>query len=512
MPWQNNLDDDANRNFAADERNETGATPDPALTRQDCPPCPVRLVVVEFAEKPASRTNFFLGARYQYVNLSSDALVGVDPAVTSAHQLGRTPPIVVKVTPPQAKTVTLRLVRVEGSHGFPGGSETLSAREQGLSHLTWPVATSSVTTDGNGDGKLDPGIRLSALAGFKYHVEGSIDGGPFMRSSNSVNIRRRLAIRPVVHHVAGQAAAFTAISNIRGDLEALDVEAFQTASATGAELGVREENELTTSLIDIGKNALDAPADVSVFKPHAVSIIVGEFITDPITPTTFQRVINRPAGGSFPASADVDLDNGTSTFLIVPLTNGSQLVAGDATVRFAGSPTEHPLLAAEVTGTNQFAGHVSVNLTRLVATAPTANRLTITVKVKAINGWAVGWAYNQHPVIYLNMRDPNSDGILTAEQVAALVIHETAHKLHLTSRGTGNAPDKQPHHYPSFSTALRSHTGPHCSTGVPAGTALDSDAALAAATCTMWGALKTIRAFCPECQTTLRKVDLSTGF
>ena len=64
MPWQNNLDDDANRNFAADERNETGATPDPALTRQDCPPCPVRLVVVEFAEKPASRTAFFMGARF----------------------------------------------------------------------------------------------------------------------------------------------------------------------------------------------------------------------------------------------------------------------------------------------------------------------------------------------------------------------------------------------------------------------------------------------------------------
>lgn len=510
MPWQNNLDDDASRSFAADERNETGAEPQRGLELQDCPPCPVRLVVVEFAEKPDSRTAFFLGARYQYVNLSSDQLVGVDPAITSAHQLGRTPPIVVKVTPPQAKTVTLRLVRVEGTHGFPGGSETLSSREQGLSHLTWPVATSSVTTDGNGDGKLDPGMRLSALAGFKYHVEGSIDGGPFQRSSNSVNIRRRLAMRPVVHHVAGRAAAFTAISNIRGDLEALDIEVFQTATAAGAELGVREENELTTSLIDIGNNALNAPANVSVFRPHAVAIIVGEFICDPITPTTFQRRVDRPPGGNFPTSVDVDLDNGTNMFINVPLTSGTQLV--EAKARFGTPPTDHTINPGEVTGTDRFSSTLTVDLTRLLPAAAGSNRITVTLKVKAIRGWAVGWAYTAHPVIYLNMRDPNTDTILTPERIAALVIHELGHKLHLASPGGGNLPDRQPHHYPSFSTALRTHTGPHCSVGVPAGTALDSNAAHTAATCTMWGALKSTRLFCPECKTTLRKVDLSSGY
>ena len=479
------------------------------MSRQRCPPCPVRLVVVEFAEKPGTHT-FFMGARWQYVNLSSEDLVGVDPAVTSAHQLGRSPPIVVKVTPPQSKTVTLRLVRVEGSHGFPGGSATLSAREGGLEHLTWPVGTSSVTTDGQGDGKLEPGITLSALAGFKYFVEGSIDGGPFVRSSNSVNIRRRMAIRPVVRHAAGQAAAFTAISNIRSDLLSLDVEAFNTATLTGGELGVREETELTTSLIDIGSAALDSPASVSVFKPHAVAVIVGEFITDAITPTTFQRVINRPAGGAFPATVDIDLVSGTSSFLVVPLTNGSQLV--EAKARFGTPAADHALQPAEVIGINRFADRVTVNIARLLPAAATAASITVSVKLKAINGWAVGWAYNQHPVIYLNMRDPNTDGILTADQVAALVVHEVAHKLHLASSGSGSLPDVQPHHYPSFSTPRRTHTGPHCSTGVAAGTALDSDAAHTAATCTMWGSLKTIRQFCPECKTSLRKVDLSSGF
>ncbi len=48
--------------------------------------------------------------------------------------------------------------------------------------------------------------------------------------------------------------------------------------------------------------------------------------------------------------------------------------------------------------------------------------------------------------------------------------------------------------------------------GVAAGTDLWADAAHNAASCTMWGALKTITAYCNECKTTLRKVDLGAGF
>ncbi len=511
MPWQNNLDDDAQRNFAADERNQTGAQPDPALTQQPCPPCPVRLVVVEFAEKPSSRTSFFMGARYQYVNLSSAALVGVDPAITSAHQLGQTPPIVVKVTPPQAKTVTLRLVRAEGSHGFPAGSATLSARENGLAHLTWPVATSSVTTDGNGDGKSD-GIQVSALAGFKYHVEGSIDGGPFMRSSNSVNIRRRLAIRKVVRHAAGQAVATAAINSIQSDLDLMDIEAFQPPMITGTELGVCEAGELSQSLPDIGSAALDSPDSVSVFRPHAVAIIIGEFIPssrDPITPQTFGVTVNRDAGGRFPASTPLPLSLAGRTHIVVPLTSGRQWQGGSVT---PGTGSAVPLAPADVTGMDTFSRSVTINLSRFQTLPASITTLTVSVTLKAITGWAVGWAYHAQPVIYLNMRSPGTNAILTAEKAAALAIHELGHKLHLTSDQSGNLPDQPQHHYPSFNTARRKHTGPHCSTGVPPDLELDSDDAHNAATCTMWGALKTTRLFCSECKTTLRKVDLSSGF
>ncbi|WP_418315445.1 hypothetical protein [Piscinibacter sakaiensis] len=511
MPWQTEVDNSASRSFAADEQNRNEQRADPALGKQGCPECPARLVVVEFAEKPGTKT-FFLGARPQYVNLSSADLVDHDPAIRSAHQLGQLPPIVVKVSPPQSKRVTLRLVRSENSHGFPGGSETLSGREQGLSHLTWPAAQSSVTTDGQGDGKLEPGIKVSALAGFKYHVEGSIDGGPFVRSSNFVNIRRRLAIRKVVRYTAGAGATTTAINSIQGDLDQLDIEIFQPPGVSGTGLGVREIGEINPSLPTLGTTALDSPAEVSVFRPHAVAIIVGEFIpttSGTIAPQTFDVAVARGADGSFPASVTVPLSRAGRTYIVVPLTNGSQVLPGTVTPGGAAAQTLNP---PEVTGADRFASSVSVNLGRFRSQPASVTTLTVSVTLKAISGWAVGWAYHAHPVIYLNLRDPNTDGILAAERVAALVIHELGHKLHLTSDGSGSLPDQQPHFYPSFNTNGVRHQGPHCSQGVPAGDDLWLRSSHNAATCTMWGALKQTRAFCSECQTTLRKVDLSSGF
>lgn len=514
MPWQKPLTSDANRSLAADDQAAaSGQAANPALATEPCQECDERLVQVEFAEKPGTRT-VFMGARYQYVNLSSEDLVGVDPAVSSAHQLGQTPPIVVRVVPPKSKTVTLRIVREERSHGFPGGSATLSAREQGLAHLTWPISSGSVTTDADGTGKLDPGLTIPALGGFKYRVEGSIDGKPFVRSSNSVNVRRRLALRQVVRHVNGAPAAASAITSIQGDLDQLDIEVFQPPQLSGAEFGVREIGELSPTLQALGEAALDSPNTVSVFRPHAVAVIVGEFVptpNGPVTVRTFSLTVPRGVGGTFPASTPLPLRTGGSQFIMVPLTNGSQFVEGS--VAAGTPPVEQPLTAADITGLDTFSRSVTVSLARFQAQPASVAALTITLKLKAVNGWAVGWAYTNEPVIYLNMRDPNTNAILAADKASALVIHELAHKLHLSSRGTGNAPDQQPHFYDSFTAPNgRAHQGPHCSTGVPSGADLSTDASHTAATCTMWGSLKGIRLFCPECKTTLRKVDLSTGF
>jgi hypothetical protein len=110
------------------------------------------------------------------------------------------------------------------------------------------------------------------------------------------------------------------------------------------------------------------------------------------------------------------------------------------------------------------------------------------------------------------MRDPNTSQTLEAQQAAALMVHELAHKLHLAASGAAGQPDRQPHHYPTFTSHGVHHQGPHCSTGVPTGTHLWATEAQEAASCTMWGSLKTITNFCPECQTALRKVDLHRGF
>ena len=514
MPWQKPLTSDANRSLAADDQAASGGhAANPALATEPCQECDERLVQVEFAEKPDTR-GVFMGARYQYVNLSDDELVGVDPAVSSAHQLGQTPPIVVRVVPPKSKTVTLRLVREERSHGFPGGSATLSPREQGLAHLSWPVSSGSVTTDADGTGKLDPGLTVPALGGFKYRVEGSIDGKPFVRSSNSVNVRRRLAIRKVVRHVRGQAVAFSAINAIQTDLDRLDIEVFQPANLSGTELGVREISEVSPTLFAQGTAALDSPASVSVFRPHAVAVIIGEFIPSPrrdVTPQTFRRRILRGADGNFPATAVVPLTNDTGTYFMLPLTNGSQFVSGS--VRAGTPPVGTPLTAADVRGLTTYDQSVTVDLARFRAQPPSVTQFTIVLELKAINTWAVGWAYTDHPVIYLNMFDPATNALLTEDMTVALVIHELGHKLHLTSTAAGTQPDQQPHHYPSFTRADGSgHSGPHCSTGIPATVSVQDTAAESQATCTMFGALTGLRSFCPECKTTLRKVDLSAGF
>jgi hypothetical protein len=114
-------------------------------------------------------------------------------------------------------------------------------------------------------------------------------------------------------------------------------------------------------------------------------------------------------------------------------------------------------------------------------------------------------------VIYLNMRDPRSNAVLTATKAEALMVHELGHKLHLVASGESGQPDLQPHHYPTGHDGT-SHVGPHCSHGVPTGTNLNTTPARDAADCTMWGALKGVTLFCSECKTTLRKVDLAGGF
>ncbi len=468
----------------------------------------VKLVVVEFADREDTLAAFD-GTRSQYVNLNRYGIG--DDRVTTMHQVYRRPPIVVKVSPPMAVTVTLRLVREDLKRGFPAGSEALSAREQGIEHLQWkPETTATVETDDNGDAKLEPGMVLPQTAGYKYHVEGSVGGKPFVRSANSVAIKRRFAIRQVVRYAAGQAKAATAVSDMRSDFEPLDVEHYDIPELNGAELGVQEN--IHVALIQAGLDALNEPLTVKAFNPFSIAVIVGEFVVDKIVPQTFEIEIKRGVDKKFPVSIILLLTVATEQQLVVPLSDGSQFVSGS--VSHGTPPTTIDLQPSEVSDLTKFVSFVMVDLTRILPAVPTSTpTLTVSVKLKAIDGWAVGWAYPQWPVIYLNMRDPNTNTLLTPGQATALMVHELGHKLRLTSPGTDAiAPDQPPRYYSSFDKDGFKHTGPHCSTGVPTGKDLWTQEANDAATCTMWGSLKGIRNFCPECKTTLRKLNLTSGF
>ena len=191
----------------------------------------------------------------------------------------------------------------------------------------------------------------------------------------------------------------------------------------------------------------------------------------------------------------------------IPLDDGTSF--GVCNLR-AGGHVE-PIDAANVTPLTRFVTRLTVNIAAAAAQFPAAPVVRLRLRVKTIEGWAVGWAYTNHPVIYLNMFDPQTEAVLTPTMAEALMIHELGHKLHLVADGSAGQPDLQAHHYPTGHDGT-DHVGPHCSHGVPAGTLLNTTAAQNASDCTMWGALMGITLYCSECKTTLRKVDLGGGF
>lgn len=212
--------------------------------------------------------------------------------------------------------------------------------------------------------------------------------------------------------------------------------------------------------------------------------------------------------GKYDEEIELPLDRGKKHYAILPLTDRSQFVSGEVS---AGMLSSVDLRASDISGLYRFSRKIKIDLRHALKTLADKKMVYVTVKLKVIDSWEVGWAYRVFPVIYLNMRDPSTNELSSAKRAKALLIHEIGHKLHLTSDGS-RLPDKQKHHYPDFDAQGVKHTGNHCSTGVPEGMELWKTDAKKAATCNMWGSLTGNDNYCDECKTTLRKIDLSKGF
>ena len=499
--------------FAADEN-------DPDVLLAEAPaervtePCQAACQIVEAGFTDQATLNpLFGGARNQYVNLTRKRVRQGDADLLSDNQLGRTPPFMVRISPPCPRTVRVKLQRTLYRGGFPAGSSTLSARERGLAHLQWTRTEQSYTTDATGLLLVEEGLPISALGGGEYRIQAALEGQGWVDGSNAVKVMRKVYLRPVRSYAAGQATAYGAMSAIRGQLGGLGIEVKRVTSSNAGHLGVIEEANLATALHTLGRRAIDSSTEhIRDLKPYSVAVIIGEFIDDAITMRSFQTDVPRGVDGQFPASVVVRLRSSTggvtTQYTHVPLDDGTSF---DAASNLRGGAHTEPITAANVTGLTAFSPRLTVDISALRAAFPTAATLRVTVRVKVIDGWAVGWAYNSHPVIYLNMRDPNTDGVLSANLAEALMVHELGHKLHLAATGASGQPDLQLHHYPTGHDGT-SHVGPHCSHGVPDGANLNTPAAEAASDCTMWGALKGVTIFCSECNTSLRKVDLAAGF
>jgi hypothetical protein len=475
-------------------------------------PCPAEnkktVVSCGFIDK-LKASAYFGGNRDQFVNLTKADIVTSDKTIPSEAQIGRKPGISVKVTPPGRATVKVKLTRQDVTGNFPAASAALSVREKALAGLTWADKEQNHETDEKGELLLDVGPEIAMQAGFKYTVEAAVADQAFVKGGNTVEVQRRIYLQPLVRYGSGEAAANTAISGAKAYYSKYKIDIQTQTKQTGTELGIVESKNLATSLDTMGGDALKATDDLKKLAPHSIAIIVGEFVDDADhQEVDFELVIPKPAHGPFPASKTLSLVKGGQGHVLVPLADGSQLVSAEATF---GAKSE-PIVRAEITGLSRFTQSLNVDLTNVLTKVTTEAAITLKLKLKVMRGWGVGWAYTNFPVIYVNMRDPNTDTILDPNKALALFIHEIGHKLHLVPDGTGSLPDKQAHHYPTFVHNGLGHTGPHCSTGVAAGTDLWAPAAQTAASCTMWGSLKGITTYCSECQTSLRKMDLSSGF
>lgn len=521
------------------------APPAAAPTRLPNPPPPkpaddpkqLTLVSVGFTDKENANA-LFGGTRAQYVNLSKASVLPVGTKIPSVNQLNRTPPVAIKVTPPTSTAVQVRLVREAVDGQFPAGSKSLSARETGLDSQTWESEVQTVQTDGSGELLIQPGLKIAVTGGFSYRVQANLPGQAVVKGSNAVTVKRRIYVQPIVHYAAGRSSAMSAIDAITSYLAGFDIDVVKLLSIQGDEFGVVEQQDLPKTLLDIGGEGLTGSSSASATAPHCIAVIVGEFVAETIETVTFKADISKP----FKNSITMSLARGSSQYVLVPLSNGKQVVRarvlGSEASKMAGTASESTgigflsdlagigaqqadLPSSALTGIDAFSTSITVDLKDVLSSFQDCDSIRLMLELRALRGWAVGWAYTEYPVIYLNFRDPNTNGggILPSVQAQALVVHELGHKLHLASDGSGNLPDKQAHHYPTFSTpadavdaATMGHRGPHCSTGVSATDKIWSKAAHRAASCTMWGQLKSSTQYCPECLTSIRKVDLSGGF
>jgi hypothetical protein len=90
-----------------------------------------------------------------------------------------------------------------------------------------------------------------------------------------------------------------------------------------------------------------------------------------------------------------------------------------------------------------------------------------------------------------------------------VIVHELGHKFGMVPTGGGKLPDKTASWYDSS----KGHVGNHCFFGNAAGQArYDAATDIERSQCVMYGGANDTSAFCTECATSVRKVDLSDGW
>jgi len=433
------------------------------------------------------------GKGLQFVNLPRDDKFVDGKIVKNRDRLSNLPRFRVEFDQPGSHTFKVKLI--------PGGGNAVysEAEKARNANFTYDASERSFTTDKDGTKVVD-GMQFSVGGNDSYRLAAIDEQGNMSKSSELVTRRlmyyvklRMKGLRTVAddpspfqsefekHFIQFEqlpSASMEHIPNVgtdTGPLLAVAREAYKTSKGVlrgGHVIAVIYTDHLAVK--NFSQSVIKSGVNVGPRRPVVVMPLAGPGLTNPAVQRRYLWKDIVPGEGWF-VSATYSPDAGGSD-VIIPETKCIAQPAGSSACT-----------------------SVSIDVTGLPD-----GRGTITLVVDWVDRMRGGLSFGAGNAVcvctrawWLDISSPTQNQVL---------VHEIGHQVGMVANGTGRLPDRVSTHY----DASKGHVGDHCHQGIPPGQArYDRPADLVAARCVMYGTTTANTAFCGNCASAVRKVDVS---
>lgn len=398
----------------------------------------------------------------------------------------------------------------EGSHSFkvkllpPTGTAAYTGTEKGRNaNFKYTEDEKSYSTDADGTKVIDD-IQVVAGGGYIFQAEATDKKNKKVKTGS-------LTTKRLIYYVEAKMTGLASVLSATAPIDAEYLNHHIVLKKLAALSIARQENigstADNTTLSGNVNTAVDADADTKAKKPYLLTVAYTDHLA-----------VKNP--DVLVAKDPVDVGPGKPN-VIIPITARSLLspnavatkylwhdiVAGESwfvEAKFytaAGVATTIPPAKVTTKGTGNYWNEVEVDVTGLPAASG-----KVEVKVNVIDRMRAGLALsgaNQTCVCtrawWTNQPDSEQQGT---------IIHEMGHKVGMVADETGNLPDKTASQYSGCG-----HAGSHCHKGCPAGEAsYNTTANVAASGCVLFGTVNGKLAFCSDCETAVKKLDIISGW